>query len=114
EQALAWFTSFLQDRSFQVLDRSFLSNKLQCRCGVPQGSALSPTLFNIYMAPLASLVESFGLALVSYADDTQLVVSFSANETSEGAAFLTCMQAVSSWMTQSKLQLNEEKTEVMI
>lgn len=47
--ALEWFWSFLTDRSFQVMVPPFQSQVHSIRCGVPQGSILSPVLFNIYV-----------------------------------------------------------------
>lgn len=67
---LKWLSSFLEDRSFQIMEGEHLSDTLQISCGVPQGSALSLTLFNLYMQPLAKIVQEFGLSIVSYAVDT--------------------------------------------
>ena len=47
------------------------SNSKVLTLGVPLGSALSATLFNLYMAPLGDIIEACGVKAVSYADDTQ-------------------------------------------
>lgn len=83
-------------------------------CGVPQGSSLSPTLFNVYVAPLAKVVRSFGLEVLSYADDTQILVSITHNVKDAASNFRACMEAVSLWMSSNFLKLNGEKTEVLI
>lgn len=70
--ALKWLTTFLADRYQTVTLGSFCSSKRLLDKGVPQGSCLSLTLFNIYLAPLAKIVQPFGFEIISYADDTQL------------------------------------------
>lgn len=72
--ALDWMQSFLNDRSFQVAEGEAMSTSRPPQCGVPRGSSLSPTLFNVYMAPLADIILPFGVQVVTYADDTQLVL----------------------------------------
>ncbi|KAJ1199232.1 hypothetical protein NDU88_003070 [Pleurodeles waltl] len=69
DRALDWVTSYLTCR-IQSLPPPFLSEATKIICGVPQGSSLSPTLFNVYMAPLAIIARSHNLNIISYADDT--------------------------------------------
>lgn len=43
-------------------------------CGVPQGSALSPVLINIYLQPLAAWLRFAGVGFHMYADNTQIFI----------------------------------------
>lgn len=102
--ALDLLASFLSERSQTVKLGSFYSDPAPLACGVPQGSSLIPTLFNIYVAPLARVVKSFGLDVLSYADDTQIMVSITPNVSDSARNFKNCMEAVSSWMVQNYLK----------
>lgn len=116
-QGLAWklLQSFLSGRSQTVDLDGHKSTPFSLPCGVPQGASLSPTLFNIYMIPLATLIRSFGFSLTSYADVTQIVLSFNdANERDTGARFYDCMTAIANWMASNCLKLNSSKTEVIV
>ncbi|XP_053138881.1 uncharacterized protein LOC128339283, partial [Hemicordylus capensis] len=67
-----WFSSYLSDRFQMVLIGDCCSSKSELRYGVPQGSILSPMLFNIYMKPLGEIIRGFGAGCYQYADDTQI------------------------------------------
>lgn len=75
---------------------------------------MSPTLFNIYVAPLARVVRSFSLEVLSYADDTQIMITITESVEASAANFKNCMQAVASWMVEHYLRLNGDKTEILI
>ena len=87
---------------------------METRCGVPQGSSLSPTLFNVYMTPLAEIVRHHGLNIVSYADDTQLILSLTNEPSTAKKNFHNGMKAVADWMRDSCLKLNSDKMEILI
>ncbi|GMV43330.1 MAG: hypothetical protein AMXMBFR64_50460 [Myxococcales bacterium] len=55
--------------------------------GVPQGSALSPLLSNVYLRPVDAAMEAAGFATIRYADD---ILMLGATET-ESADALACL-----------------------
>uniref|UniRef100_A0A803T8P4 Reverse transcriptase domain-containing protein n=1 Tax=Anolis carolinensis TaxID=28377 RepID=A0A803T8P4_ANOCA len=111
--ALQWLRSFLEGRSQLVKLGDSCSDPWPLTCGVPQGSILSPMLFNIYMKPLGEVIRSFGVGCHLYADDTQLYYSFPPNSKEAPQILDRCLAAVMDWMRVNKLKLNPDKTEVL-
>lgn len=75
-QLLGVLKSFLRLRTFQVKLRGALSKKRFMTAGVPQGSLLSPTLFNIYTHDIPLSVNPNSRKAL-YADDTTVMVRYS-------------------------------------
>lgn len=65
-------------------------------------------------APLAKIAGGFGTRIVSYADDTQLVVSLTQAPETAASNFTACMQELALWMAKNCLKLNGNKTEVLV
>ena len=65
---------------------------------------------------MISIDRERGLSLHMYADDTQLYIAFKPVGGGELATerVEACVDEMSSWMRNNKLQLNDSKTEVMI
>ena len=76
DSALQWLKSYMSERQQAVTIRGIGSEKRTLEYGVPQGSVLGPELFKDYVAPLLSLIQSFGVNSHGYADDTQIYVPF--------------------------------------
>ena len=113
-QILVWFKSYLSDRLFCVKCSYDLSEPHQSCYGVPQGSVLGPLLFSLYTTPLSSLISSFSLSHLLYADDTQLFISFQPTKFNENISCLqTALSAIVDWMT-SNLCFNSAKTEFLL
>ncbi|KAF7247075.1 putative RNA-directed DNA polymerase from transposon BS [Varanus komodoensis] len=112
--ALQWFHSYLNGRFQKVVLGDYGSASWQLCHGVPQGSILSPLLFNVYMKPLGEVIRRCGLRNHQYADDTQLYLSFSTNPGEAVAVLNRCLAEVMGWMRANKLKLNPDKTEVLL
>ena len=69
---LKWFHSYLCNRTQQVAVGNDSSPSFHCTKGVPQGSVLSPLLFNIYVSDLHDLAKQNNSTLRSFADDMTL------------------------------------------
>ena len=69
-KTIAWFTSYLTNRSFIVNVGKESSSPVKLSCGVPQGSILGPLLFLLYVNDMPQAVNS---ELLLYADDTCLI-----------------------------------------
>ena len=97
--ALQWFRSYLRGRSQQV-------------------TVNGPLLFIIYASKLFSIIKSHLPSVHSYADDTQLYLSFRPLEgPCEAEALDTmekCIADVRLWKINDKLMLNDDKTEFLV
>ena len=116
EKALAWFESYLINRSASVLVNGEKSAPQSINIGVPQGSVLGPILFTCYTTPLGRIIQHHGLQRHFYADDTQLYISFEHPTGTKDAVdtLEKCLEDVRVWMYQNFLKLNDDKTEFMI
>uniref|UniRef100_A0A3P9K8W2 Reverse transcriptase domain-containing protein n=1 Tax=Oryzias latipes TaxID=8090 RepID=A0A3P9K8W2_ORYLA len=112
--AFSWFKSYLTNRDFIVNLNDFSSERHKLTCGVPQGSILGPTLFNLYMLPLGDVIRRHGINFHSYADDTQLYVAVSPDDTGPLDSLLNCILDIKMWLGENFLQLNQDKTEVLV
>ena len=112
-----WFCPYLGDRTLRVrIDDSFSASQ-EILWSVPQGSVLGPLLFLIYLLPLGILIRKHGLELHAYADDTQHISIKPINQrvVNESVAKLEiCLTDIYTWMSQNKLKLNADKTEVLV
>ena len=66
---LLWFADYLSERSQRVTINGSSSNCAPVQKGVPQGSVLGPTLFNVYVSHIPGVVHDTSAEVPSYADD---------------------------------------------
>ncbi|KAJ4428844.1 hypothetical protein ANN_25837 [Periplaneta americana] len=102
--------SFLSERQFSVRIDGIKSTLRPVLAGVPQGSILSPLLFNIFTYDIPCLQPSH---IAMYADDTVLFYSHS-NLNTAISTLQTSLQELSKWFSDWRLLLNITKTEAKI
>ena len=117
-QVHSWFESYLRDRIQSISINGGTSTTFQMKYGVPQGSCLGPLLFVIYATKLFEIIERHLPAVHTYADDTQLYISFNADSSAEQStaveAMQNCIAGIREWMLQSRLRLNDGKTKFIM
>jgi len=86
---------------------SFLSWEL-VKHGVPQGSALGPLLFLIYINDLPVALNKMATSVI-FADDTSVIITNNNKTDFENALQQTRIE-MSSWFRSNLLTLNYEKT----
>ena len=118
DTALKWFSSYLAGRSQRIIINGVQSDMFKLEHGVPQGPCLGPLLFVLYTSKLFDIVRSHLPNASSYADDSQLYLSFkpdhTANETTALLAMQSCVVEIKKWLCNDKLLMNDGKTEFII
>ena len=91
-KALSWFASYLSGRTQRIMINESLSKPFKLECGLPQGSCLGPLLFTLYTSELFEIIKYHLPMIHCYADDSQVYISFSANERAEQPAVVRNME----------------------
>ena len=112
-KVLDWFTSYLTCRTQSVFV-GHESTPSALKCGVPQGSVLGPLLFTLYMQSLSNVICKSGHSYHFFADDSQLHnSSIPSDFLALVHSFKDCIEDVAEWMSDRKLKMNDDKTELI-
>ena len=114
--AYNWCKSFLTNRTFKVKIGESYSDMALLSYGVAQGSILGPRFFNIYTKPLYKYVEPTKFDIEGFADDHQLMKRFLPllQSYALGYNIQYCLNRISEWMNDHFLQLNQDKTKILV
>ena len=115
DAVLQWFSSYLTDRTRNVSLSNHYFAFAPVHSGVPQGSVLGPILFTMYIKPLSAIIDSHSIIHHSFADDLQLHMSAPPDGISELLhSMQSCIRDVKAWASENMLELNYDKTELML
>jgi hypothetical protein len=113
---LKWFENYLTNRQQYVHlscvgnQSNINSDKLPCKCGVPQGSCLGPLLFLFFINDLPNATQFFTLL---FADDCTFQLNGSQSYDLIKRAN-TQLQYAQEWFNVNKLTLNVSKTKFIL
>lgn len=105
--SLDWFKSLLTDRTQSVRINEHVSQPRNINVGIPQGSALGPLLFSLYINDIYKSCDLPKTLL--FADDTALV--FTGDTTSQ--TINASLDRFHKWLCTNKLTVNCDKTKFM-
>ena len=113
--ALSWISSFVRQMTQTVADNGKMPETSLVTCYVPQGSVVGSILFLLYTADVALIVEMPGINFHSYANDSELFLHAKVHEIDfSHPRVVSCIDAIDRWMSSNRLNLNFDKTQVIV
>lgn len=101
---LEWFSSYLLNRRLRVRFAGAFSRDFVATSGVPQGSHLGPTLFDIFVNDISEVIEVKHLL---FADDIKLYASVSS--VNDCLFLQESLRAIETWCEDNLMILNADK-----
>ncbi|KAJ8910519.1 hypothetical protein NQ315_012816 [Exocentrus adspersus] len=96
-----------------ILEAEGITKTRSITSGVPQGSVLGPTLWNLFYDELLGIQQPPGVTLIGFADDVALLVVAKGEELLINTGN-EALQRIATWMDRKGLQLAPEKTEAAL
>ena len=112
KNSLQWIKSYLSNRKQITHIKDFTSSTEIIKSGVPQGSILGPLLFLCYVNDLPEVFEN-KCQMLSYADDTQLLVTAKSKYELKNK-LETALNTAQNWYSQNLMLNNIGKTEFLV
>ena len=108
---LAWFHGYLSNRTQSVVIKGEKSDAQYIDAGVPQGSALGPLLFQIY---LNDIINNIASVVMLFADDTSMSLALR-DPVLRGELLNADLEkkTTNDWVKTWKVKFNEDKTELL-
>ena len=106
---LYWLEEFLKQRTYQVLVEDSTSEKKTMKRGIPQGSCLSPTLFNVMVSDIPHIQ---GISISEFADDIAILITTKTIEEAHTGITLA-LSKLEEWANAWNLIFNPAKTKCM-
>lgn len=103
---MSYLNFFLNKRMYTITYKNITSKEFELKLGLPQGSALSPLLFNIYSENITNMKNVYG-----YADD--LIFIHKTNNHNDRTAMKTNLKKLIRLIKQTGLEINTSKTKVL-
>ena len=98
--------SYLQNRLFVVRQGNDITSIQSICAGVPQGSDLSPDLYNVFTVDIPQSSNTF---LATYADDTA-ILSSSSNPNLASSGLQDHANKIDEWAKKWKIKINTDKS----
>lgn len=123
DMVLNWLKSYIYPRDCVISVNSAVSKPIYLPFSVPQGSVTGPVLFNCCANTLAESIFHVSscrqqVDVIGYADDHSFYMDFRYGNTAEEQHAVSVQQhtsfSVKTWVTENKLRMNDNKTEVIL
>ena len=105
--------NYLSNRKFDVQVQGVISGKRIIRSGVPQGSIVGPTLFNLYINDIPHDVQNQNSMIHIFADDT-LISGQSWEPTIAADRVQQNLILIEEWLEKWRLKINIDKCQAVL
>ena len=112
ESTIKWIKSYLSNRKQITKFQHFTSEEEEITSGIPQGSILGPLMFVCFTNDFSKSFDT-SIKIMSYADDTQIVVD-DKNMENLKTKIKSAIDTAQKWYRENTMKMNVGKTEILI